>query len=54
MASDELQLVIKLCRFSRQRRRPTALALGRLEELRYQYDEIADGNQISTKVICVK
>jgi hypothetical protein len=51
MASDELQLVIELCRFSRPRRRPTALALGRLEELRYHY-EIADGNQISTKVIC--
>jgi hypothetical protein len=49
MASDELQLVIELCRFSRPRRRPTALALGRLEELRYHYNEIADGNQISTR-----
>jgi monoterpene epsilon-lactone hydrolase len=52
VASHELQLVIELCKFSRQRRRPTALAFCQLEELRYRYDEIADGNQISTKVIC--
>jgi monoterpene epsilon-lactone hydrolase len=41
MASRELQLALELCRFSRRSRRPTVVQLGRLAELRAEYDEIA-------------
>jgi acetyl esterase/lipase len=41
MASDELQLVIELCRLSRRNRRPAVVQLGRLAELRARYEEIA-------------
>src|SRR5438445_9539218 len=36
-----LQLAIQLCRFSRRKRAPTVVQLGRLAELRAEYDEIA-------------
>jgi epsilon-lactone hydrolase len=41
MASRELQLVEKLCRFSRRQRRPTVVELATLQELRAEYDQIA-------------
>jgi epsilon-lactone hydrolase len=41
MASQELRLAVELCRFSRRNRRPAVVQLGRLAELRAQYDEIA-------------
>ena len=50
MASRELQVAIELCRFSRRRRRPTVVALGRLAELHGEYDEIADGHQLLSGV----
>jgi len=50
MASPELQLVVELCRFSRRRRRPTIVELGRLAELRARCDEIADGHELSRDV----
>lgn len=50
MASRELQLAIELCRFSRRKRRPTIVDLGRLAELRAEYDEIADGHPIAAEV----
>ena len=50
MASLELQLVVELCRFSRGRRRPTVVDLGRSVELRARYDEIADGHRLPSGV----
>jgi epsilon-lactone hydrolase len=41
MVSQELRLAVELCRFSRRNRRPAVVQLGRLAELRAQYDEIA-------------
>ena len=41
MTSRELQLAVELCRFSRRNRRPAVVQLGRLAELRAEYDEIA-------------
>jgi len=41
MTSRELQLAVELCRSSRRNRRPTVVQLGRLAELRAEYDEIA-------------
>ena len=41
MASQELRLAVELCRFSRRNRRPTVVQLGRLAELRAEYDEVA-------------
>jgi acetyl esterase/lipase len=41
MASRELQLAIQLCRSSRRNRLPAVVQLGRLAELRAEYDEIA-------------
>jgi acetyl esterase/lipase len=42
MKSQELQLAVELCRFSRHNRRPAVVQLGRLAELRAEYDEIAN------------
>lgn len=50
MASRELQLAIELCRFSRRRRRPTVIDLGRLAELRAEYDEIANSHLLPNDV----
>jgi acetyl esterase/lipase len=50
MASRELQLVIELCRFSRRKRRPTIVELGRLAELRAEYDKIAEGHQLTSSI----
>jgi len=50
VVSRELQLAIELCRFSRKRRRPTVMELGRLAELRAQYDDIADGQPLLANV----
>jgi monoterpene epsilon-lactone hydrolase len=50
VASRELQVAIELCRFSRRKRRPTVIELGRLAELQGEYDEFADGHQISSDV----
>ncbi|SRR5216683_1095436 len=50
MASRELQLVVELCRFSRRRRSPTVVQLGRLAELRAEYDQIADGHLLTGDV----
>jgi monoterpene epsilon-lactone hydrolase len=50
VASRELQIAIELCRFSRRRRRPTAIDLGRLAELRFEYDEIADSHSLPNDV----
>ena len=46
MASRELQLAIELSRWSRRKRRPTIVDLGRLAELRGQFDELADDHPI--------
>jgi epsilon-lactone hydrolase len=46
MASQELQLVIELCRLSRRNRRPAVVQLGRLAELRARYEEIASRNPL--------
>ena len=46
VANRELQLVTNLCRFSRRKRRPTVVDLGRIAELRAQYDEIANGHRL--------
>jgi monoterpene epsilon-lactone hydrolase len=50
VTSRELQLAIELCRFSRRRRRPTAIDLGRLAELRFEYDEIANSHSLPNDV----
>jgi monoterpene epsilon-lactone hydrolase len=50
MASRELQLVIQLCRSSRRKRRPTVIELGRLAELRAEYDEIAARNPLPSDI----
>jgi len=50
LASRELQLAIELCRFSRRRRRPTVIDLGRLAELRAEYDEIANSHLLPNDV----
>jgi len=50
MASQELYLVIELCRFSRRGRRPTVVQLGRLAELRAEYDEIAKCHALPSDV----
>lgn len=50
MASRELQLAIQLCRLSRRRRGPTIVQLGRLAELRAEYDEIASRNPLPSGV----
>ncbi|MBV8771927.1 MAG: alpha/beta hydrolase [Deltaproteobacteria bacterium] len=50
MASRELQLVIQLCRFSRRRRGPSVIELGRSAELRAEYDEIASRNPLPSGV----
>jgi epsilon-lactone hydrolase len=41
MASRELKLVIQLCRLSRRNHGPTITRLGRLAELRAEYEDIA-------------
>jgi epsilon-lactone hydrolase len=50
MASRELQLTIQLCRLSRQKRRPTAIQLGRMAELRADYDDLAGANPLPSGV----
>jgi epsilon-lactone hydrolase len=50
MASEELRLVVELCRFSRRNRRPAVVQLGRLAELRAQYDEIASRHSLPSGV----
>lgn len=50
VAGRELELAIALCRFSRKRRSPTIVDLGRLAELRALYDEIAEGHQLPADV----
>jgi epsilon-lactone hydrolase len=42
MANRALALAIELSRFSRRARRPNAIELGHLAELRYEYQELAD------------
>ena len=50
MASRELQLVIQLCRLPRRRRRPTIVELGRLAELRAEFDELAHRKPLPSNV----
>src|SRR5438105_968679 len=50
MASRELQLAIELCRWSRRNRRPSVVQLGRMAELRSQYEEIAEGHRLPSGV----
>jgi epsilon-lactone hydrolase len=50
MASEELRLAIELCRFSRRNWRPAVVQLGRLAELRAQYDEIASRHPLPSDV----
>lgn len=50
MASRELHLAVELCRFSRRNRLPTVLQLGRLAELRAEYDDIAKGHALPSDV----
>jgi phosphinothricin tripeptide acetyl hydrolase len=50
VASRELQVAIELCRFSRRKRRPTVIELGRLAELQGEFDELAEGHQIALGV----
>jgi len=50
MTSRELQLAVELCRFSRRNRRPTAVQLGRLAELRAEYDEIAGRHPLPSDI----
>ena len=52
MASRELQLAIELCRFSRRRSRPTFAQLGRMAELRAEYDAIAEAHSLPADVNC--
>jgi epsilon-lactone hydrolase len=46
MASDELQLAVQLCRISRRRTGPAVIQLGRLAELRANYEEIASHHSL--------
>ncbi len=50
MASRELQLAIEICRFSRRRAGPSVLQIGRMAELRAEYDELAEGHLIGGDV----
>jgi epsilon-lactone hydrolase len=50
LASRELQLAIELYRFSRRKARPTVVQLGRLAELRAEYNEIANGHLLPNEV----
>jgi monoterpene epsilon-lactone hydrolase len=50
MASRELQLAIEICRFSRRRAGPSVLQIGRMAELRAEYDELAEGHLIGSDV----
>jgi len=50
MAGRELRIALELCRFSRRKRRPTVVELGRLAELHAEYDEIAAAHPISCKL----
>jgi epsilon-lactone hydrolase len=50
MSSQELRLAVELCRFSRRNRRPAIVQLGRLAELRAQYDEIASRHPLPSGV----
>ncbi|MGA2409105.1 MAG: alpha/beta hydrolase [Candidatus Binataceae bacterium] len=50
MGSRGLEIAIELCRFSRRQRRPTVVDLGRLAELRTEYEEIAEGNRLPAGV----
>jgi epsilon-lactone hydrolase len=50
VASRELQLAIELCRFSRRRSRPTFAQLGRMVELRTEYNAIAEEHSLPTDV----
>jgi epsilon-lactone hydrolase len=52
MASRELALAIQLCRHSRHNPGPLVLQLGRLAELRAEYDEISDGDPHRSKINC--
>ena len=50
MASRELQLAIQLCQLSRRRSRPTFAQLGRMAELRAEYDAIAEAHSLPADV----
>jgi epsilon-lactone hydrolase len=50
MASQELQLAVQLCRLSRRNRGPTVVQLGRLAQLRADYDEIANRHLLPSGV----
>ncbi|HTT76529.1 MAG TPA: alpha/beta hydrolase [Candidatus Binataceae bacterium] len=46
MRSRGLEIAIELSRFGRRARRPTVVELGRLTELRAEYDELAKSNRL--------
>src|SRR5271163_2834141 len=50
MVSRGLEIAIELCRWSRRQRRPTIMDLGRIAELRAEYDEIAESNPLPAGV----
>jgi epsilon-lactone hydrolase len=52
MASRGLELAIELSRFARRARRPTVVELGRLAELRAEYNELAEGHRLPRGVSC--
>jgi epsilon-lactone hydrolase len=51
MPSRELELAIELCRFQRRTRRPAIVELGRLAELRAEYNAIAEPHRLPNDVI---
>ncbi|HUN57388.1 MAG TPA: alpha/beta hydrolase fold domain-containing protein [Candidatus Binataceae bacterium] len=46
MGNRGLELAIELSRMARRTRRPTVVELGRLAELRAEYEELAEGNRL--------
>ena len=51
MPSRKLELAIELCRFQRRTRRPSIVELGRLAELRAEYDAFAEPHRLPNDVI---
>jgi epsilon-lactone hydrolase len=49
MSDRGLELAIELSRFARRTRRPTIVELGRIAELRTEYDTIAERNRLSER-----